>query len=388
MPRIPILKGLPQLGAAIDARIAALTRRRSLLDYRHNPAGIPDAPLEGGLAGGGASGGSGGGGGGPSDPPAYPETFAPPDASYLLMSSSGALSQERVLNAGGGIALSDGGANNPATLSVDASVVRTSGAQSIAGAKTFSDAPEVNTFVRLDEQSSAPSGTPSAEAWLYARPAPESLSGGRVYAKDDAGREHDLGLALREVFWAARGDLSYGLGALPWAAGSFAPAGGVVSTSVVSLTARGVSGGFSFAALGTNAAASAGDLFARWEWTSAYIGAPFHAWDQCQIAVCAPPRRSGSAASIRARVRVNNTARLSALYLSLNDAQNSSNLASLSLLGGLSNNTWHEAVLANVDVSAWGDFLRVMLTAQGTLTSGNVGLTQVDVEWLMCEQWA
>lgn len=91
--------------------------------------------------------GTGGGGG------------APIDAQYLLMAPNAELTHERILAVGKGLDLADGGAGGTATLTVDAddldgdglqesggdlavdaTVVRISGAQTIAGEKTLTDA--------------------------------------------------------------------------------------------------------------------------------------------------------------------------------------------------------------------------------------------------------
>lgn len=61
-----------------------------------------------------AANGTGGGGGG-----------APTTAQYVTLATDGSLSQERVLTQGTGINVTDGGANNPVTLSINDSVVAT-----------------------------------------------------------------------------------------------------------------------------------------------------------------------------------------------------------------------------------------------------------------------
>jgi hypothetical protein len=64
---------------------------------------------------------------------------APTDAQYLVLALDADLTAERKLTAGDGLDLADGGAEGDATLTVDATVVRTSGAQSIAGEKALTD---------------------------------------------------------------------------------------------------------------------------------------------------------------------------------------------------------------------------------------------------------
>jgi hypothetical protein len=72
-----------------------------------------------------------------------PPAGAPADAQYLTLALTGGLSAERVLTAGDGISLPDTGPNGTVTVQVDATVVRTAGAQSIAGTKTFTDSPHI-----------------------------------------------------------------------------------------------------------------------------------------------------------------------------------------------------------------------------------------------------
>lgn len=64
---------------------------------------------------------------------------APINAQYLVLALDDTLTAERRFVAGDGLALTDGGANGDATLTVDATIVRTTGAQSISGVKTFAD---------------------------------------------------------------------------------------------------------------------------------------------------------------------------------------------------------------------------------------------------------
>lgn len=73
---------------------------------------------------------------------------APTGASYLTLGLDAGLSAERVAAAGSGIGFADTGANGTLTIAVDSTVVRTTGAQSIGGVKTFTDSPAIaNTKV-------------------------------------------------------------------------------------------------------------------------------------------------------------------------------------------------------------------------------------------------
>ena len=70
---------------------------------------------------------------------------APRAATYITQSASETLTAERVLTGGSGIDLTDGGVNSTMTVAVDSTVVRTTGNQSVAGTKTFSDVPACGT---------------------------------------------------------------------------------------------------------------------------------------------------------------------------------------------------------------------------------------------------
>lgn len=96
---------------------------------------------------------------------------------------------------------------------------------------------------------------------------------------------------------------------------------------------------------------------------------------------------------VRARVRVNDTARLSSLYLVLNDVGAADDTpasgASANVLGSLTSGQWAVVTLASpataTDVSSWGTDLRCGLIAYGTTTPANVGATTVSVEWIAAE---
>jgi hypothetical protein len=68
-----------------------------------------------------------------------PPSGASAAADYLVLTLNGGLANERRFVDGDGLTATDGGANGDFTLDVDSTVVRTSGAQSIAGVKTFTD---------------------------------------------------------------------------------------------------------------------------------------------------------------------------------------------------------------------------------------------------------
>lgn len=68
-------------------------------------------------------------------PPAGPSTSVP----FLTLALDASISAERVLTAGSGIGFTDLGANSTLTVAVDSTVVRTTGAQSVGGVKTFTN---------------------------------------------------------------------------------------------------------------------------------------------------------------------------------------------------------------------------------------------------------
>lgn len=69
---------------------------------------------------------------------------APTTAQYIVGALDATLSAERVLTDGSGITHTDGGANGNWTIAVDSTVIRTTGAQSMAGPKTLSGGPIIS----------------------------------------------------------------------------------------------------------------------------------------------------------------------------------------------------------------------------------------------------
>jgi hypothetical protein len=223
----------------------------------------------------------------------------------------------------------------------------------------------------LSEQAVAPAAGAAGEVRLYA------LEDGRLYGRSSGGTQHDLTVAQRQAFPASDGG---GL-ALPTANAPFGHAlallpGDYATAAQQTLTLPGPTS----PAAGVLAAS-----FARASWTSDALGGLVK--HGAQVAIGAACQRVGGAASARCRVRVNDPARLSTVYLSLNDDAGTPHAASVEFLGALAANTWYEAQLPEVEVSAWTGALRVVVTAQGTATAANVGATSVDVEWLEVTQW-
>ncbi len=99
-----------------------------------------------------------------------------------------------------------------------------------------------------------------------------------------------------------------------------------------------------------------------------------------------------SLAFVRASLRVENTARLSALHLVLNDVDNYDapvHQAALDVLPGLTGGSWQEVSLAEtgIDLSTWTARLRVGLIALGTENPADTGATLLEVGWLQVELW-
>jgi hypothetical protein len=69
---------------------------------------------------------------------------APANAQYILGTNDGTLTQDRAWLDGSGITHTDGGANSTWSVAVDSTVIRTTGAQSMAGPKTLSGGPIIS----------------------------------------------------------------------------------------------------------------------------------------------------------------------------------------------------------------------------------------------------
>ena len=199
----------------------------------------------------------------------------------------------------------------------------------------------------------------------------------RVYSIEPGGAVHDLCVAHKQSFPALAGVdgqqivLAYSSSAYPpWAV----PAPDFVSSGTAS---------FMWAA--SDGPAQMTDTFAAFEWTSNSQAGGVVAGTQ--VAIGAACSYYGGKVTLRARVRVNEPARFSALYLSLNDT-GSNCASSANFAGSLSADTWYDAVLGGIDTSSWEGCLRLVLTAQGTDIASNVGITQLLVESLSIEQWA
>lgn len=132
--------------------------------------------------------------------------------------------------------------------------------------------------------------------------------------------------------------------------------------------------------------------YAAFNWTSSYInpniyggvlyaGVPFYRY-------CS---QSTGNIEVKVRVAVNETDRLSDFKIYLED-DDSRQAASSSLIGSLSDGTF-TVLTATFDLSASPfsssatENFRAFIEAKGTTTSGNVGSTEVDIEYIAVRQY-
>jgi hypothetical protein len=225
-------------------------------------------------------------------------------------------------------------------------------------------------FCEFSQRSSAPSTPGSGYSRLFHK------DDTRAYSIEPGGVAHDLSVAHKQSFPAIGGSQG-SLIQLTYAEAAF-PAWAVLPPSFTANS----TGSYTWPA--GDGQARLTDAYAMFDWTSAAQGGGVT--EGAQVALGAACRRYGATATIRARLRVNAPARFSAIYLSLNDA-GSNNAASANLVGNLSANAWYDAVLSGVDTGGWDGHLRLVLTAQGTDTPTDAGVTQLCVESLSIEQW-
>ncbi|MCH7471591.1 hypothetical protein IIA79_01370 [bacterium] len=227
------------------------------------------------------------------------------------------------------------------------------------------------------EEITTPANPDTGYVRTYAKAGP--VAGSRHYLKDDDGNEHDLSVAHKQTFWCAQDDDESSEINVPWGYTNY-PSGASIATvtpaSQVAITY----------AMGVGAALLP-DAYAHFEWASVAIPS-FGVTDGSQVVLAVPVRKHGDTVTVRARVRVNNVQYLDKVYFSVNDSASTSG-GSINVLGSMSNNTWYEAVLADVDVSSLTDFMRIVVTAQGTTNdaAGFSGATEFDVEYITIEQW-
>jgi hypothetical protein len=478
------LKGLLNIGAAVDARIRASTKRLA-----SSPgSAAPCVPLsQGGFPGASGQGAA----------PVVPETWV---ESLQMVGAASPLSGALVLAGAGetsvtqspaaphftvsspSLGAADGVSRTDDVFSADATVVRTSGDQTIDGVKRFDDFPLTPATVpdtdnqvankkyvddqdtanqlwqrsdavlspaysgdamRLDQAVSIIKDSPAAEAlvlrvagenqprfiiqldgsmgwgtgslqdtWLERQAAGVLAMGNggalragrycetefctsdpevagtdiarlfhradtRAYSIGPGGAVHDLCVAHKQTFPAVGG--AQGEQLLLLEAHAAYPAAAVLPQDY---NAAGDTA-FSWALGG--GPATLGASYAKLDWTSSAQGGTVTTG--AQVALGAVCQRYGGCADLRARLCVNNPQRFSELYLCLNDLEGHYALTS-NLINLLTSDIWHEALLGHVNLTAWGESLRLTLTAQGTNEADHVGSTQLLVESLSLEQWA
>jgi hypothetical protein len=383
------MRGLPDLGRAVDERIGAHTGE---LELRHDTGRALPSPL------GGAAGGGGGG------TPALPESYV---ESLKKSGEASALSGAIELAASGDTTLaqsasaphftvaspsytaSDGVQRTSDAFSCDATVVRTSGAQSVAGVKTLSD--KLCLEEHLEQAETAAPSTPAA-GWG----ATYTKSDGRRYQLDDGGNEHDLTVLHKQCFSGASlanlGSLSGGGGGdgMLWDSAAHPAAAGAMPVNSIPVTS------FDFAN------SELDSHHGHWSWEAEYIAAGSLLL-QSQLAVGAAFRKFGDGAGrdgncrvvLKVRLRVNATANFDSIKLFLNDVDSGGSpqhsVLSSEMLTSMSAGTWHEGTLAaaGTDVGSWESALRAGVIAVGKeWDSEGTYPTSIDIEWLALEQWA
>jgi len=384
------MRGLASLGRAIDERAAS---QGGDLDLRHDTGPATATPL------GGATG-AGGGGAGSALPESYVESLK---KSGEVDSLSGSIelvatgdttltqsaSAPHFTVASPSYTASDGVARAGDAFSCDATVVRTSGAQRVAGVKTLSD--KLRLEEHLEQAETAAPSTPSA-GWGAAY----TKSDGRRYQLDDQGNEHDLTVLHKQCVSGAAlanlGSLSGGAGGdgMLWDSAAHPAASAAAPVNSTPVTS------FDFAN------SELDSYHGHWSWDAEYISATVTLL-QSRLAVGAAFRKFGDGAGrdgncrvvLKARLRVNATANFDSIKLFLNDADSSStpqhSTQSGDVLTSMSDNTWYEATLSatGTDVGAWENALRAGVIAVGKeWDSEGTYATGIDIEWICVEQWA
>lgn len=330
------LRGLTDLGAAVDERIAA---RRGELDLRHGTGNPPDSTVSGGSTGGGSGEAAGG--------PAFPESVV----ESLRLTDGGTKRSGHIVLAHAGV----GGLGEDTAPSGD----RRFSWQglSVLPLASLPGSPDPDIIYRR---------TTDATLWWH-----------------DGAAWIELGqrLAQRQVFWAAGNDDS---GAndinLHWA----------VESAVEHGTPPAVAGS-SRCSFSTGQDTGPGRLvesYARFSWAPASQGP--EVTQQAKLMAGAPMRRFGTSAQAWARVRLNSAGSRSTfagLYLALSD-DGANQSVTANQITALGPNTWAEVQLGPVDLSGWSGCLRLTLTAAGTLTAEDAGPCVVDIEYLAIEQRA
>ena len=345
----------PGLGQAIDAR----TRQRGAqLEERDSLGMAGAAPL--------TSGGSTAGGGGVTTDPALPESFVtglaggsgnPLLAGDLTITGSGsAVVTQDAQNgeidvhspdytAGDGLALVS------EEFSVDSSVVRTSGNQSLGGLKTFTTLPQSAL-------------TPSADADLTTKD----------YVDERTKVVH------RQVFPAAGSrDSVNGNNEinLPWGVSAF-PSGATIPTMTIICQSDITFTSSDIGRLDGN--------HIEFSWDSDEFGS--EVIKGAQIAVAASFPKLGSILHIRALLKVNIVQRFAGVYLTVNDDQQVIVPTSpTNLIDELSDDTWTRVEFVNLSIQNVSDTLAFVLTINGTDDNMNVGNTILQIRELEVTQF-
>lgn len=134
----------------------------------------------------------------------------------------------------------------------------------------------------------------------------------------------------------------------------------------------------------TATGAALGDTYLRATWTSTNGG--LNVGNGAQVALGCPFRKRGNRLDIRMRCRLNETDRISAVWLTISDSAATASHGS-DLDSSLSDNTWVELSRTAIDTSSMTDFLRFTTLWQNTTVPGNTGVTNVDIEYIEIYQY-
>ena len=345
------MKQTGSLGDAIDAR---LRQQREGGEVQRDTLGAgAGAPL--------SSGGTPAGGGGVTDDPALPESFVtglaggagnPLQAGDLRLTGSGALEITQDTEAG------EIGLHSPAysagdglelaaeEFSVDSSVVRTTGNQSISGIKQFASLPRSPATPALDEELATKEYVDERTRVVHRQVFPAAGS------RDSVGGNNEINL--------------------PWDVSAY-PSGATVATLSLNVITD-----FSFD--NSIGACSINRIAMQFTWTSSESSNIVVNGLQLALSTCIPIL--GSAANLQARVRVENKERLDSLILSMNEEGGSNLNQSSNLLDQTTNNVWTTINADDLDTSLIESVAFLTLTIQGTSDYTNVGTTNVQVAWL------
>lgn len=161
---------------------------------------------------------------------------------------------------------------------------------------------------------------------------------------------------------------------IPWASNKYP--GTVPNPAIVTATAEidFVFSGF------PNDTTVLNNAYMKLSWTSTQNGGVLLTQSQVTVAqVCRINDKCTSHADLHARIWVNETDRFDTILLRLQDS--SSGGSQTDVLGSLSDSTWADVSVTDIDITSFATPLRMLITAKGTDTPANVGATEFRLEY-------